>query len=119
MNSSTPMPDRRSVAMQMEGLVIAGLYVLSFVWVHLGSRTEFLSVRVLVVFFAGLILVPIVTGLPIVFVRRLVMNVLRAQPHVAAFTTFANLALYALQGLLVWVVTREAYHWVMANWMGL
>ena len=118
MNTSTPMPDRKHVAMQLEGLVIAALYVFSFVWVHLGSQTEFLSIRILVAFFAGLILVPIVTGVPIVFVRRLMLNVLRSQQNVAAFTTFANVALYALQGLLVWVVTREAYHWAMANLTG-
>jgi hypothetical protein len=119
MNSATPMPDRSRVGMQVEGLAIAGLYALSFVWIHLGSQTEFLSIRVLVAFFAGLILVPIVTGLPIMFVRRAMMGVLRSQQNVAAFATFANVALYALQGLLVWVVTREAYHWAMANLSGL
>ena len=115
LNTSTPMSGRRQFAMQMEGLTIAGLYVLCFGWMHLNGGVEFLSVRVLATFFAGLVAVPLLTGLPVVFVRRMLMNAIRSQPSVAAFATFAHLALYALQSLLVFVVTREAYGWVFST----
>jgi hypothetical protein len=115
LNTSTPMADRSQLAMQMEGLTIATLYVLCFGWLHLHSGVEFLSVRVFVSFFAGLIAVPLVTGFPIVFIRRTMMNAIRSQPSIAAFATFAHLALYALQGILVWVVTREGYDWAFTN----
>jgi hypothetical protein len=115
LNTSTPMADRSQFAMQIEGLTIAGLYVFCFGWLHLNSGVEFVSVRVLVSFLVGLIAVPLVTGFPIVFVRRTMMNVIRSQPNIAAFATFSHVALYALQGVLVWVVTREGYDWAFAN----
>jgi hypothetical protein len=115
LNTTTPMADRSHFGMQMEGLAIAGLYALFFGWMHLRSGVEFVSVRVLATFFAGLIVVPLVTGLPVVYLRRAMLKMIRQQPSVAAFATFAHTALYALQGLLVFVVTREGYAWAFMN----
>jgi hypothetical protein len=111
MNTATPMPTESGARMQIEGLSIAMVYAVCFGWVHLGSGVELLSVRVLAIFFSGLIAIPLLTGLPFVLLRKLVMSGIKAQSSVAAFVPFAYFALYALHGLLVWVVTREAYTW--------
>ena len=113
LNTSTPMPSASSFRAKMEGMMTAALYAVFFLWIHLGSMTtELISARVLAVFFGGLIVVPLVTGLPLAWLRRLIHDALQKQSSVAAFLPFAQFALYALQGVAVWVVTREAYAWI-------
>lgn len=115
LNTSPAVVDRGHFGMQMEGVMLAGLFAVCFVWMHLSSGAELTSVRILVTFFSGLIVVPLLTGLPIVFVRRMMMDLIRSQPTVKAFATFSHLGLYALQGVLVWVVTREGYNWAIST----
>ncbi len=110
--NSTPMPSPGTVRLQIEGLATALLYVACFGWFHLGAGTEFVSTKVLAVFFAGLIVIPLVTGLPLAMLRRAITEGIAKPTSVAAFLPFAHFALYALQGILVWVATREAYAWV-------
>jgi hypothetical protein len=101
----------------MEGLATAVLYAFCFVWIHVGSQTtqtEFLSAKVLAVFFVGLIVIPLLTCLPLAFVRQGIFGTLQRQASIAAFLPFATLALYALQAIVVWVVTREAYAWIFS-----
>ena len=112
MNSASPLPSSRSFRSQMEGLTTAVLYALCFAWIHLGSRTELLSAKVLAVFFLGLIVIPLMTCLPLAFLRRGIFGTLQRQASIAAFLPFATFALYALQGIVVWVVTREAHAWI-------
>jgi hypothetical protein len=64
---------------------------------------------VLAVFLVGLMVVPLVAALPMFMLRRMLVDVLGKRPSVAAFFPFARFALYALQGVMVWVATREAY----------
>ena len=114
-NTSTEMPSASSFRLQMEGLATAGLYLLCFGWTHLGSSTELVTPRVLAVFFAGLIVVPLITGLPLALLRRSLVGILQKRSRIAAFLPFAQLALYALQGILVWVATHEAYVWIFTG----
>ncbi len=109
MNVTTPMPDAKTFGMQMEGLASAGIYVLCFGWIHFVSGSAVISANALAVFLVGLILVPLVAALPVFLLRRVLLGGLSRQPSVAAFLPFARFALYALQGVLVWVATREAY----------
>ena len=97
---------------QMDGLATALIYVLCFGYMHLGSGVEFLNTTVLAVFFAGLIIVPLLVCLPVVPVRRALSMALEQQSGIAAFVPLAGMALYALQAILIWVITREAYTWV-------
>jgi len=115
LNTMTPLPDASGFRMQMEGLSIAVLYVACFGWVHLGAPVEFMSVRVLAVFLSGLIVIPLLTGLPIVFLRRMMMGAIKTKSSVSAFAPFARFALYGLQALLIWVATREAYTWIFTE----
>jgi hypothetical protein len=112
MNSAHPMPSAGSFRAQMEGMVTAALYILFFGWIHLGATTELVSARVLAVFFGGLIVIPLVTGLPLGWLRHLVADGLERRSSIAAFLPFARFALYALQAIVVWVATREAYAWI-------
>jgi hypothetical protein len=114
-NTSTQMPSASSFRLQMEGLATAGLYLVCFGWTHLGSTTEWMTPKVLAVFFAGLIVIPLLTGLPLALVRRLLVGILHKRSRIAAFLPFAQLALYALQGILVWVATHEAYVWIFTG----
>ena len=109
------MPDASSFRLQMEGLSTAGLYLLCFGWTHFGSATELMTPKVLAVFFAGLIAVPLLTGLPLALLRRSLVDMLRRQSSIAAFLPFTQLALYALQGILIWIATREAYVWIFTG----
>jgi hypothetical protein len=116
MNTTPPVPSAGNVRLQLEGMLVAALYVLFFAWIHLGAATEFLSAKVLAVFFGGLIVIPLVTGLPLVWLRRIgIDGVEKRSSSIAAFLPFARLALYALQVVVVWVVTREAYAWVFSS----
>ena len=115
MNTTTPMPTTKSFRLQMEGMATAMLYAVCFGWIHLGSGSELVNTKVLAVFLVGLIVVPLLTALPMLMVRRLLIGGLQKQPSVAAFSPFASFALYALQGILVWVATREAYAWVFGG----
>jgi uncharacterized membrane-anchored protein len=113
MNAATPMPDEQTFSMQMEGFASAAVYMLCFGWFHLGSDNALISANLLAVFLVGLIVVPLVAALPMFLLRRVLINVLGKQSSVAAFLPFARFALYALQGVLVWVATREAYMLVL------
>lgn len=97
---------------QMDGLATALIYVFCFGYTHLGSGVEFVSTTVLAVFFAGLIIVPLLVCLPVVPVRRALSKALDHKSGIAAFVPLAGFALYALQAILIWVITREAYAWV-------
>ena len=113
--TTTEVPSAGSFRLQMEGLSTAGLYLLCFGWTHLGSATELVTPKILAVFFAGLIVVPLLTGLPLALLRRSLGELLQKRSSIAAFLPFAQLALYALQGILVWVATHEAYLWIFAG----
>jgi hypothetical protein len=115
MNTTAPMRSTRSFLMQLEGIVTAAVYVACFGWIHLGSGRELINANVLMVFLVGLIVIPLLTALPMLLLRRLLVTGLQKQPSVAAFLPFARFALYALQGVLVWVATREAYSWVFGG----
>lgn len=110
MNASAPRPDH--FRLQMEGLAIAVLYVVFFFWIHLGSGSERVDTRLLAVFFSGLIVIPLLVGMPLVLLRRVISGALPAHSSAAALLPFARLALYGLMSLFVWVVTREAYAWI-------
>ena len=109
MNATTPMPDEKTFGMQMEGMASAVVYILCFGWIHAASGGDLISANVLAVFLVGLMVVPLVAALPMFLLRRMLVNVLGRRPSVAAFLPFARFALYALQGVMVWVATREAY----------
>jgi hypothetical protein len=115
MNTTTPIPSVKNFRLQLEGMTTAAVYIVCFGWIHLGSGAELISPKVLSLFFVGLIVVPLIATLPMVLLRRGLAALLRKQPHVAAFLPFARFALYALQGILVWVATREAYAWVFGG----
>ncbi len=114
-NTTTEMPSTSSFRLQMEGLTTAGLYLFCFGWTHLGATTELVTPKVLAVFFAGLIVIPLLTGLPLALLRRSLVDILQKRSSIAAFLPFAQLALYALQGILVWVATHEAYVWIFTG----
>ncbi len=114
-NTTTEMPSASSFRLQMEGLTTAGLYLFCFGWTHLGATTELVTPKVLAVFFAGLIVIPLLTGLPLALLRRSLVDILQKRSSIAAFLPFAQLALYALQGILVWVATHEAYVWIFTG----
>jgi hypothetical protein len=109
MNAATPMSSEKSFGMQMEGYASAGVYILCFGWIHFASEDALITANVLAVFLVGLMVVPLVAALPMFMLRRMVVGVLGKRASVAAFLPFARFALYALQGVLVWVATREAY----------
>jgi hypothetical protein len=114
LNPDTPMPTGASFRLQMEGMATAGVYVGSFGWFHLASGMQLVTANVLTVFLIGLISLPLLAAMPIVLLRHLVIdNLQEKQPKVAAFLPFARFALYALQGVFVWVATREAHAWVV------
>jgi hypothetical protein len=116
LNPDLPMPTPASFRLQMEGLATAGVYVASFGFFHLSSGNTLVNANVLGVFLIGLLVVPLVAAMPAALLRHFVVDLLQQkQPSVAAFLPFARFALYALQGLLVWVATREAYAWVVAQ----
>ncbi len=115
MNVATPMPDGKTFGMQMEGLASAIVCILCFAWIHLASGNALIAVKVLAVFHVGLIVVPLIAALPMYLLRRVLVGMLGRRPRVAAFLPFARFALYALQGLVVWVATREAYALVFAG----
>ena len=113
LNPDLPMPTTASFRLQMEGLATAAIYVVSFGFFHLASGRPLVTANVMGVFLIGLMVVPLVAAMPTALLRHFVVDMLqRNQPSVAAFLPFARFALYALQGLLVWVATREAYVWV-------
>jgi len=119
MNESTPMPDKGHFGLQMEGLATAVLYLVCFGYSHLaatgaGSTQAFMDTKVLAIMLGGLIAIPVVTALPMVGLRRILATVLPPDSAVGATLPFAQFALYGLQCLLVWVVTREAYAWIFA-----
>lgn len=118
LNPDVPMPTGASFRLQMEGMATAAVYVASFAWFHLGSGAILVSANVLAIFLVGLIVLPLMAAMPIVLLRHLVIdNFHKKQPAVAAFLPFARFALYALQGVFVWVATREAYAWVLKEGM--
>ena len=114
-DTTTEMPDASSFRLQMEGMTTAAVYIFCFGWIHLGSGAELISTRALSVFLVGLIVIPLIAALPMVLLRRLLVELLQKQPNVAAFLPFARFALYALQGVIVWVATREAYVWIFGG----
>ena len=109
MNTAAPMPTPATSRLQMEGLASAAVYVACFGWFHLQSGGPLLDSRILAIFLIGLILVPALAALPLLALRRAVVPMLETRPRVAAFMPFTRFALYALQGLVVWIATREAY----------
>ena len=112
LNPNTPIPSIGSFRLQMEGLATAAVYVAAFAWFHLASGTPLLTANVLVVFLVGLIFLPLMAAMPMVLVRHIIIdNLQQKQPTIAAVLPFARFALYALQGVFVWVATREAYAW--------
>ena len=113
MNTTTPTAG--NFRMQMEGLATAILYAAYFVMVHLGANLDVDMTTLLAVFFVGLILVPLLVALPLTLLRGAVTNELSDQANLSAFLPFASLALYALQAIALWVITREAYHWAFAG----
>jgi len=115
MNAATPMRDDKTFGMQIEGFASDAVYILCFGWVHLASGHALISANLLAVFLVGLIVVPLVAALPMFMLRRVVVEVLGKQPSVAAFLPFSRFYLYALQGVLVWVATREAYALVFSG----
>ena len=115
MNTTTPMRSAKSFRLQIEGMTTAAVYIFCFGWIHLGSGAEMISTRALSVFLVGLIVIPLIAALPMVLLRRLLVELLQKQPNVAAFLPFARFALYALQGVIVWVATREAYAWAFGG----
>ena len=115
MNTSAPMPSHTSFRLQMEGMVSAMIYALCFSWFHLDSGGELVNTRILTVFLIGLIVVPALSAMPMVLLRRMLLPLLEKQSGVVAFMPFTRFALYALQGIVVWVATREAYAWYFGS----
>ena len=114
MNDATPLPDRSTFGLQMEGLATALLYAIAFSWFHLeavaaGTTATLISTKALAVGLVGLIVIPLVVALPMVGLRRALVGAIPKGSAIAASLPFAQVALYGLQCLLVWVVTREAY----------
>lgn len=104
--------------MQMEGMATAVLYTVFFALVHLGAHFDVGMTKLLAVFFAGLLFVPLLVALPLTLLRGALAQGLARQENLASFLPFARFALYALQGLALWVITREAYHWAFAGPFG-
>ncbi|MAG32234.1 MAG: hypothetical protein CL908_15230 [Deltaproteobacteria bacterium] len=120
MNATTPMPNKRSFGLQIEGLMAALLYLICFGWTHLaavgtGATQTLLSAKLLAVFLAGMIAIPLVTLLPLVGLRRVLAGVLSRGSAIGAAAPLAQVALYGLQCLLLWIITREVYAWLFAQ----
>ena len=117
MKTTAAMPSAKNFRLQLEGMTTAAVYVFSFGWIHLGSGAELITTKALALFLVGLIVVPLIAALPMVLLRRLLVDLLRKQPNVGAFLPFTRFALYALQGVMVWVATSEAYTWAfLRHW---
>ncbi len=115
MNTAAPLPTPGTFRLQMEGLAAAAVYGACFVWFHLQSGGEIIDTRILATFLVGLIVVPAAAAFPLLVLRRALLPMLEKQSSIAAFMPFTRFALYALQGLVVWVATREAYAWFLGT----
>ena len=109
MNTSVPMLGRSQFRLQMEGLATAGLYAFCFGSMHLASNAPLFTTRAAAIFFGGLIAVPLLVGLPLALLRGMLLGLVPGDSSVAAFLPFARFSLYALQAILIWIATREAY----------
>ena len=117
MNETTPMPEGRSVGLQMEGLFAAVVYGASFFAAHsaraAGDPTvAMVSLGVIAVFLVGLLVVPTLILVPFVALRRALRGASESGSAVASAMPLAGLVFFLLQALLVWWATREAHAWV-------
>ena len=118
MTESTPMPDRKSMALQMEGLFGAVVYGASFFVAHSAHAAtnpgaNFMSIGVIAVFLVGLLVVPTAILLPFVAIRRAVGSAAQSGSSIAAAMPLAGLVFFLLQALLVWWATGEAHRWTV------
>jgi uncharacterized membrane-anchored protein len=109
LNTSAPMPTEADFNLKMQGLLSAGIYALSFGVAHSSAALAFFETRSLSIFLAGLILIPLVIGYPLAMLRRIVVQKTTGGSSAGAFVPFAQIALYGLAAILIWVATREAH----------
>ena len=117
MNETTPMPDRKSFTLQMEGLFGAAVYGASFLVAHSARAASdptapLLTIGVVAVFLVGLLVVPTAILVPFVALRRTIGQAARSGSAIAAAMPLAGIVFFLLQVLLVWWATGEAYGWV-------
>lgn len=109
LSTTSPLPSNSQFNLKMQGVLAAGVYALSFGVSHTQAGLPLLETKPMAVFLAGLILVPLVVGYPLALVKQTMARSSRSESGAAAFVPFAQVALYGLAALLVWVATREAH----------